>query len=81
MFADIVGYTSLMEGDEAKAVAVRGRHRKVFESLHPNYGGQIIQYYGDGTLSIFDSPIDAVRCSIDIQNNLIVMKKMLQFLC
>ncbi|MBT8220341.1 MAG: hypothetical protein KJP00_10970, partial [Bacteroidia bacterium] len=34
------------------------------------YSGEIIMYYGDGTLSIFDSAIDAVQCSIEMQREM-----------
>jgi TolB-like protein/Tfp pilus assembly protein PilF len=67
MFTDIVGYTKLMQTSESEAVKLRNRHREVFDSMHANYQGRIIQYYGDGTLSIFENTADAVRCAIDIQ--------------
>lgn len=67
MFTDIVGYTALMQGDEATATAKRERHREVFEAQHSNHNGKIIQYYGDGTLSVFDSVIDATNCAIKMQ--------------
>ncbi len=67
MFTDIVGYSALMQGDEEKAAATRKRHRAVFETKHKEYHGEIIQYYGDGTLSIFQSAVEAVRCATDIQ--------------
>lgn len=70
MFTDIVGYTALMEGDEARAVAVRKRHREVFKQTHELHHGEIIQYYGDGTLSVFSSAIQAVECAIEIQRKL-----------
>ena len=71
MFTDIVGYTKLMQKSESEAIKLRNRHREVFESLHESFRGNIIQYYGDGTLSIFDSAGDAVRCAIEIQRQLI----------
>lgn len=67
MFTDIVGYTALMQQDEEAAVIMRKRHREVFEQLHRSLDGEIIQYYGDGTLSIFASAISAVTCAIEIQ--------------
>ena len=70
MFTDIVGYTALMQGDEAVAAKVRKKHRAVFEKQHEIYQGEIIQYYGDGTLSVFKSAIGAVQCSIEIQKQL-----------
>lgn len=67
VFTDIVGYSRLMREDEDKAIAIRARHREVFDELTPKYGGKILQYYGDGTLSIFQSSIAAVECSVEMQ--------------
>ena len=67
MFTDIQGYTSLMQQDEAKAVQSREKHRQIFKSTTEKFNGRILQYYGDGTLSIFDSAIDAVTCAIEMQ--------------
>ena len=67
MFTDIVGYTKLMEESESSALQLRQRHREVFESVTPDYEGKIINYYGDGTLSIFQSTVNAVRCAIELQ--------------
>ena len=70
MFADMTGYTAMMQEDEARAKLLRSRQRKTLETLIPAHNGTIIQYFGDGTLSMFDSAADAVRCGIAIQNEL-----------
>jgi TolB-like protein/AraC-like DNA-binding protein len=70
MFTDIVGYTAMMQQDESAASAVRKRHREVFDQQHQNFSGEIIQYYGDGTLSVFQSGVQAVECAIAIQRAL-----------
>ena len=67
MFTDIVGYTALMQQDEEAAAKMRARHREVFKQLHHTHEGEIIQYYGDGTLSIFNSAITATTCAHEIQ--------------
>ena len=67
MFTDIEGYTALMQKDEEKAIAVRKRHREAFELITQKHNGKILQYYGDGTLSTFNSAIDAVKCGIELQ--------------
>lgn len=67
MFTDIQGYTALMQKDEDTAIAYRERHRKVFETATKKYNGRILQYYGDGTLSTFQSAVDAVECAIEMQ--------------
>jgi len=70
MFADMTGYTALMQEDEQKAKMLRDRQRYILEKLIPYYNGKIIQYFGDGTLSIFGSAIDGVKCAIEIQAEL-----------
>ena len=67
MFTDMVGYTALMQQDEKQAKMNRDRHREVINSSIQNNAGTILQYYGDGTLSIFNSAVDAVTCAIQIQ--------------
>ena len=67
MFTDIVGYTALMQQNEKKAIQAREKHRSIFNSITVKHKGRILQYYGDGTLSIFDSAIDAVKCGIEMQ--------------
>jgi len=67
VFTDIVGYASLMQEDERRAMELRQRHRAVFDTLTPKHGGRILQYYGDGTLSIFNSTVSAVECAVEMQ--------------
>ena len=67
MFTDMVGYTAMMQEDEQRAKSLLDRHRKVLEDLTLNHQGKIIQYFGDGTLTIFGSAVEAVLCAINIQ--------------
>ena len=70
MFTDMVGYTALMETNEELATKKRERHKKVLETAINKFRGKILQYYGDGTLSIFNSAIEGVNCAIEIQKEL-----------
>lgn len=70
MFADMTGYTAMMQEDELKAMTLRDRQRQVLEQLIPAHNGRIIQYFGDGTLSLFGSAIDATKAAISIQHEL-----------
>ena len=70
MFTDIVGYTALMQRDENKAAKVRAHHREEFQQHHKTYNGEIVQYFGDGTLSVFRSGLEAVQCAIALQKAL-----------
>ena len=67
MFTDIEGYTALMQQNEEHAIKARDKHRRIFNSTTEKHNGRVLQYYGDGTLSIFDSAIDAVKCGIEMQ--------------
>ena len=67
MFTDIEGYTAIMQQNEQQALSLRKRHREVLQKEHTQYDGRIIQYYGDGTLSIFQSAIQAVQCGVAMQ--------------
>jgi len=67
MFTDMVGYTALMQKNEQAAIERRTRHRAVFERAMASHGGKIIQYYGDGTLSIFSSALHAVNAGLEMQ--------------
>jgi TolB-like protein/class 3 adenylate cyclase/Tfp pilus assembly protein PilF len=67
MFADIVGYTKMMQDDEDHAKALRDRQREVIEDHLLKHHGQVMQYYGDGTLIMFGSALDAVNCAREIQ--------------
>ena len=67
MFTDIVGYSAIMQRDENYGKLVRDRHKSVFEETNKQHEGQIIQYFGDGTLSIFPSAVAAVECAIELQ--------------
>ena len=70
MFADMTGFTAMMQEDEPRARLLRERQRSVLEELIPLHHGTIIQYFGDGTLVLFDSVSDAVRSGIAIQKEL-----------
>lgn len=67
MFTDIEGYTTLMQKNEKSAIQAREKHRQIFNSITAKHKGRVLQYYGDGTLSIFNSAIDAVTCGIEMQ--------------
>lgn len=67
LFADIVGYTALMQEDEKKALHIIARFKKIIEKETIVYEGKVIQYYGDGCLLSFVSAVRATECAIAIQ--------------
>jgi TolB-like protein len=70
LFSDMTGYTAMVQENEQLARLKRRRLKQVLEATINRYHGKILQYYGDGSLSIFNSAIDCVYCSIDIQQQL-----------
>ena len=70
MFADMVGYTALMQENEQLAKQKRHQLKEVLDANVEEYNGNILQNYGDGSLSIFDSAIDSVNCAVQIQKKL-----------
>jgi adenylate cyclase len=67
MFSDMFGYTALMQQNEQLAISKRQRLKEVLEASVAGHNGNILQYYGDGALSIFNSAIDGVHCAVEIQ--------------
>ncbi len=70
MFSDISGYTALMQQNEQLAKDNRRKVKEVLEISVGGYNGKILQYYGDGALSIFKSAVDGVKCAVEIQQTL-----------
>ncbi len=67
LFADIAGYTALMQEDERYAGELLSKFQQALEEQVVACNGKIINFYGDGCLVIFNSPIDAVRCAGALQ--------------
>ena len=67
LFADIVGYTALMQKGEVKAMSILNRFQEVTNVKVKKHHGEIIKTYGDGSLILFDSTVDAVQCAHDMQ--------------
>ena len=54
LFADMTGYTALMQDNEHLARQKRTRFREVLEAAVANHDGKVLQNYGDGSLSIIN---------------------------
>src|SRR5215831_19338502 len=67
VFADIEGYTALMQHDEAKAMLLRNKFQESLEKETNARNGRIAVFSGDGALCVFNSAIEAVRAAISIQ--------------
>ena len=69
---DIAGYSRLMQLDEEGTHGrVKRIERDLVEPSIAEHHGKLVKTTGDGFIAIFDSPVEAVRCSIVIQQNLV----------
>jgi TolB-like protein/class 3 adenylate cyclase/Tfp pilus assembly protein PilF len=67
LFADITGYTAIMQENEQLARLKRQRFKEVLNNAVKNFDGKLLQHYGDGALLIFNSARQAVCCGISVQ--------------
>ena len=69
--ADVVGYSRLVEADEAGAVArLRTIQTGLIEPAVARDGGRVVKLMGDGVLIEFASAVDAVRSGLAIQTGM-----------
>ncbi|WP_428688376.1 adenylate/guanylate cyclase domain-containing protein [Roseibium sp.] len=70
MLLDVVGYSRLMEIDEAGTLkALKHLRLELIEPRIGHYKGRIVKLLGDGALVEFASVIHAVDCAIDLQRS------------
>ena len=68
LFADIVGYTALMQKDERTANQYLEKFHQTLKEKVSQYKGQIINNYGDGCVCTFESAVDAMYCAKEVQH-------------
>jgi adenylate cyclase len=69
--ADMVGYTRMMDADEAGTFARLNKLRsEMFDPTTSRYGGRIFKNTGDGALAEFASTVEAVDCAVAIQRQI-----------
>ena len=68
--ADVVGYSHLVEQDEAGTLsALKALRREVFDPLLAEHHGRIVKLMGDGAIAEFGSVVDAVACAVAVQKS------------
>ena len=67
MFADIVGYTAMMQEDEKAALKTRQKFQKKLRTEIDVHNGRILELSGDGALCYFSSTIESVRAALEVQ--------------
>ena len=70
VFTDIADFTSLSAKDEQKAVEVIQKQNEIIKPIVKKHNGEWLKEIGDGLLFSFNSSLEAVRCSIEIQETL-----------
>ncbi len=66
--ADVVGYSRLMEADEAGTLDRLKAHRaELIDPMIAAHNGRIVKLMGDGVLAEFASVVDAVECAVEVQ--------------
>lgn len=67
MFADIVGYTAMMQEDESLAINCRQKLKQKLEEEVSRCNGKILEFRGDGAMCIFTSTIQGVNAALALQ--------------
>ena len=70
LFADIHGYSRLMDRDEAGTIVRVTRSLGVVRALVGDYGGTVDNIAGDGVLAIFPSAAQALHFAIEMQREM-----------
>ncbi len=68
--ADVVGYSRLMEADEEATLSTLKAYREVIDRRVTNHRGRVFGSAGDSVIAEFASPVEVVRCALEIQTEL-----------
>jgi TolB-like protein/class 3 adenylate cyclase len=68
--ADVVGYSRLVEANEEEAIHTLGIYRETIGALITSHHGRVFGTAGDSIIAEFASPVEAVRCAVNIQRSL-----------
>jgi TolB-like protein/Tfp pilus assembly protein PilF len=75
LFADVQGFTALVQEDEAKAKAIKDKFQNTTEVHLKKYHARIIRFQGDGVFCLFKSATNAVMSAIEIQQQMLLEPK------
>ena len=68
--ADVIGYSRLMEANEAATVETLKSYRDIIARLVVRRGGRVVNAPGDALLAEFPSVVEAVQAAVEIQKSL-----------
>jgi adenylate cyclase len=69
MATDVVGYSKLMQSDEAGALAALAAIREETQKQIGQHRGRIANTAGDSVLAEFGSAVEAVSCAMALQEH------------
>ena len=67
VFTDMADFTKISAQDEQKALDLIQKQNEIIKPIVEKHNGEWLKELGDGLLFSFDSSLEAVRCSIEIQ--------------
>ncbi len=68
--ADVEGYSRLMGEDEDATIRTLTTYRELMSTLIQKHRGRVVDSLGDNLLAEFLGVVDAVRCAVEIQEEL-----------
>jgi adenylate cyclase len=68
--ADVEGYSRLMDDEEEATVRTRTSYRTAIADLVQQIRGRVVDTPGDNILTEFGSVMEAVRCAVEVQEEL-----------
>jgi TolB-like protein/class 3 adenylate cyclase/Flp pilus assembly protein TadD len=68
MFTDMVGFTAMSQRNESLALAILTESQRIQREQFQAYRGREVKSTGDGFLAEFSSALEALQCSLAIQN-------------
>ena len=68
--ADGAGYSRLMRSDEEGTWRTLRQCRAIIDGLIATRQGRLFGHAGDSVIAEFSSPVEAVRCAVEIQKNI-----------
>ena len=67
IFTDIAGFSALTQKNEAKALSFVEQYREIVSAQTAAFNGEVIHFYGDGSLTLHDSTYESATCAIEMQ--------------
>lgn len=85
LYADVQGYSKMMEENDTSTVKSLTRTRQLFEQNIVSHHGRIVNAPGDSILAEFTSVVEAVECAVVVQeliqesNNSLVLDEQMKY--